>query len=272
MSLSSSLRVAAALLFICNCLVAVSIATDLVKDVDIDEWGKEHVKVSEDGASLSLSLDKDSGSGFQTKEEYLFSRFDVELKLSPGYSAGVVTTFYLSSLGTKHDEIDFEFLGNVTGEPITLHTNIYSQGEGLKEKTYNLWYDPSEEYHLYSVVWNLERIVFMVDDKPIRVHNNHEKDLNLPYPTKQPMRVYASIWNGDDWATKGGSVKINWQYAPYVAHYRNLNITEYEQGEDHPLTQEDKDYIEMVEEEHMIYNYCDAYEKEIVRECDVPIY
>ncbi|KAL2924059.1 putative xyloglucan endotransglucosylase/hydrolase protein 16 [Bienertia sinuspersici] len=159
----------------------------------------------QDSQGLSLSLDKYSGSGFRSKKEYLFGRFDMQLKLVSGDSAGTVTTLYLSSnqkTGT-HDEIDFEFLGNVSGQPYTLHTNVFSQGQGGREQQFHLW--------------------FLVDETPLRVFRNHE-DIGVPFPKNQPMKMYSSLWNADDWATQGGLVKTDWSKAPFTAYYRNFNI------------------------------------------------
>ena len=146
----------------------------------------------------------------------------------------------LSSAGDKHNEFDFEFLGNVTGEPYLVQTNLYIDGVGNREQRIDLWFDPTADFHTYAVLWNPSQVVFMVDDTPIRVYENrqnattvrgHHRHANgttgssSPFPGPQPMAVYSSIWNADDWATQGGRVKTDWSQAPFTAYFRNYRAS-----------------------------------------------
>ncbi|XP_022877314.1 xyloglucan endotransglucosylase/hydrolase 2-like [Olea europaea var. sylvestris] len=241
-------------------------AGNFYQDADIT-WGDGRGKIVEGGRMLTLSLDQYSGSGFQSKNEYLFGRFDTQLKLVPGNSAGTVTTFFLSSQGAGHDEIDFEFLGNASGQPYTVHTNVYSQGKGNKEQQFHLWFDPTAAFHTYSIVWNPRRIIFLVDNSPIRVFNNHEA-IGIPFPKVQPMRVYCTLWNADDWATQGGRVKTDWTKAPFTVYYRNFNANGCVSGtsgrscansgawQTQQLDAKGRNRLRWVQQHHMVYNYC----------------
>lgn len=63
---------------------------------------------------------------------------------------------------------------------------------------------------------------FSVDGTPIREFKNQESN-GVPFPKNQPMRIYSSLWNADDWATRGGLIKTDWSIAPFTASYRNFN-------------------------------------------------
>ncbi|GAB4837508.1 Probable xyloglucan endotransglucosylase/hydrolase protein 23 [Ancistrocladus abbreviatus] len=256
-------------------LIAASSA-NFYQNFDIT-WGDGRAKILNNGDLLTLSLDKASGSGFQSNNEYLFGKIDMQLKLVPGNSAGTVTAYYLSSKGATWDEIDFEFLGNVTGQPYILHTNVFSQGKGNREQQFYLWFDPTADFHTYSILWNPQRIVFSVDGTPIREFRNLES-IGVPFPKNQPMRIYSSLWNADDWATQGGRVKTDWSQAPFTASYRNFNANAcvWSSGSSSCssnstpssssargnawLTEEmdskNEERMKWVQSKYMIYNYC----------------
>ncbi|KAE8699344.1 Xyloglucan endotransglucosylase/hydrolase protein 15 [Hibiscus syriacus] len=198
-----NLRVSSVLLL---SLIAAAFANNFHQDVEIT-WGGRHARILCPGNLLTLTMDKTSGgAGFKSKRDYLFGTFNMQMRLIPGNSAGTVTTFYLSSEGPSHDEIDLEFLGNKSGSPYTLHTNVFTQGEGGREEGFHLWFDPIKHFHTYSIVWNPRNII----------------PLEFRTPNKQRMKVYASLWDADDWETRGGRVKTDWSKAPFVAYYRNL--------------------------------------------------
>lgn len=70
-----------------------------------------------------------------------------------------INNLQLSSEGPHHDEIDIEFLGNLSGDPYLMSTNIFSYGEGGREMQFYLWFDPTQDFHTYSIDWTSERIM-----------------------------------------------------------------------------------------------------------------
>ncbi|KAK9161537.1 hypothetical protein Syun_007878 [Stephania yunnanensis] len=167
-------------------------------------WSADHIKYINGGKEVQLLLDKYSGTGFQSRDAYLFGHFSMRIKTVPDDSAGI-----LSSQGAEHDEIDFEILGNRTGQPSILQTNVFTGGKGDREQRIFFWFDPSKLYHTYSILWNMYMIA---------------KDIGVRFPFNQPMKLYSSLWNADDWATRGGKEKTDWSKAPFTASYSSFHI------------------------------------------------
>lgn len=79
-------------------LIALS-AANFNHDFQIT-WGDDRAKILNNGELLTLSLDKASGSGFQSQNEYLFGKIDMQLKLVAGNSAGTVTAYYVTPISS----------------------------------------------------------------------------------------------------------------------------------------------------------------------------
>ncbi|XWS31998.1 hypothetical protein CRYUN_Cryun23aG0122800 [Craigia yunnanensis] len=180
------------------------------------------------GGSVQISLSKSSGSGFRSRLLYDTAFFSASIKLPANYNtAGVVVAFYTSNADVfkaNHDELDFEFLGNVPGQGWLVQTNLFGN-ESVKrgrEERYKLWFNPTQDFHTYSILWNKNWIIFYVDDVPIRQVRRVDA-MGGDYPSK-PMSLYATIWDGSNWATGGGKHKINYGYAPFKADFTNFVI------------------------------------------------
>ncbi|KAK2428924.1 xyloglucan endotransglucosylase/hydrolase [Trifolium repens] len=254
-------------LLLCLCLSFSTIAYGGNFNTDFNIlFGGKRATIQDGGNSMTLTMDKYSGSGIGTKNEYLFGRFDMQIKLVPGNSAGTVTTIYLSSQGPHHDEIDMEFLGNLSGDPYILSTNLYANGIGGHEVQFYLWFDPTQDFHTYSIDWNAQRIIILVDNIPIRVIHNRQ-NIGVAFPTRQPMKLYTTLWNGDTWATRGGIVKIDWSKAPFTAGFRNFNANacipspsnnclNFNGGKNKGLSSKTRKQLKVIHSKWVVYDYC----------------
>lgn len=189
-------------------------------------WGSQHQTFQNN--VLTIWLDQTSGSGFKSLKPYRSGYFSAAIKLHPGYTAGVITSFYLSNnedYPGHHDEIDIEFLGTIPGKPYTLQTNVYVRGSGDgniigREMQYHLWFDPTQDFHNYAMLWTPTEILFMVDDVPIR---RYPRKSDATFPVR-PMWAYGSIWDASSWATENGKYKADYRYQPFVGRYRNFKL------------------------------------------------
>lgn len=259
-----------ALFATCLCMVVMAAsAQSKFSDLFQPSWANDHFIYQ--GDLVQLKLDSNSGAGFGSKSKYMYGKATIQMKLVEGDSAGTVTAFYMSSDGPYHNEFDFEFLGNTTGEPYLVQTNVYVNGVGDREERLNLWFDPAKDFHSYSILWNPRQIVFMVDETPVRIHANLEHK-GIPFPKGQTMGVYSSIWSADDWATQGGRVKTDWSHSPFLASYKGFHIDACEcpipsaavdnmrrcsGWPAHPtVTELSLRQLKWVRSNHLVYDYC----------------
>ncbi|CAI6005690.1 unnamed protein product [Closterium sp. NIES-65] len=177
-------------------------------------------EIDRTSGDVRLTLDQYAGLGAVNSKSYLrFGFVSARIKVPPVYSGSVITTLYLTSkLPGRHDEIDFELIGSESPSGIRIHTNYYANGKGGHEEQMQPWFDPTSEFHTYSVRWSPEAIVWYVDERPIREtrFNPHNPAVGVV----SPLRVCASVWSAD-WAMP----PMDWSYGPFTAQYQEFNFS-----------------------------------------------
>nr|GFC09962.1 probable xyloglucan endotransglucosylase/hydrolase protein 26 [Tanacetum cinerariifolium] len=129
---------------------------------------------------------------------------------------------------------------NSTGEPYTVHTNIFTQGQGNREQRFQLWFDPTADYDNYTIHWNPTEVAWYVDSIPIRVFRNYQSEW-IAYQNQQGMfRARTCKWNGPVSISQCPiPFKANWWTSPV---YKQLTMSQHGQ-------------LKWVQDNHMIYNY-----------------
>ncbi|XP_042514022.1 probable xyloglucan endotransglucosylase/hydrolase protein 30 [Macadamia integrifolia] len=242
-------------------------------------FGDFNIHHSPNGKSVNLHLDRYTGSGFISSNLYNYGFFSANIKLPSDYTAGVVVAFYTSNadvFSKTHDELDIEFLGNIRGKDWRFQTNVYGNGSTYRgrEERYFLWFDPTQDYHRYSILWTEKNIIFYVDEVPIREVVRSDA-MGGDYPSK-PMALYATIWDASTWATSGGKYKVNYKYAPFVAEFKDFalqgcpvdpiqqvpnagcseKISELEATDYAVITPARRAEMKLFQQKYMYYSYC----------------
>ncbi|OIW09124.1 hypothetical protein TanjilG_11262 [Lupinus angustifolius] len=234
-------------------------------------WGPQHQKL--DQGSLTIWLDSNSGSGFKSLHSYQSGYFGAAIKLQQGYTAGVITCLYLSNNQVypgNHDEIDIEFLGTTPNKPYILQTNVFIRGSGDRnigrEMQFHLWFDPTQDFHNYAILWKPNEIIFLVDDVPVR---SYPRKSDATFPSR-PMYVYGSIWDASSWATEDGKYKADYKYQPFIGKYTNFKLqgctnetsttckppSASPSGGNGSLSPQQLGSMQWVQNNYLVYNYC----------------
>ena len=143
------------------------------------------------------------------KQEFTYGKFEMRAKLPAG--KGTWPAFWM--LGTniekegwpKCGEIDImEHVGyekdSIFG---TIHSEAYNHIKGTQKGKAIFIENPYNSFHLYSMEWTPEKIVFMVDNQIFNRIENEHKTTN-EWPFDQPFFVILNLAVGGNWGGKYG--------------------------------------------------------------------
>ncbi len=157
------------------------------------DWNRSQVQVDQ---GLMLQLDPQAGrenrfvgGSIRTHATHHYGRF--EAVMQPARGAGVVTGFFTYTgphYGTRHDEIDIEFLGKNTNQ---IHLATFVDGK-LWNKFIDLPFDASDAPRTYAFEWDADAVRWYVEGQMI--YERRAADGAIP---SLPGQVYANLWAAD---------------------------------------------------------------------------
>ncbi|MFP4014711.1 MAG: family 16 glycosylhydrolase [Chitinispirillaceae bacterium] len=166
------------------------------------ENGKLHMQFINSSTEGYLS------SAIQTRDEYFYGRW--EMRAKPSEVPGVLNSFYTidwdntadngsTSDGTKQ-EIDIEFLtksfGDSKGE---IHFALHAEGKESWDTRpdISLWFDPSEDFHVYGFEITPDYVEWFVDDSVLYRYEYEKSDISITAPYAIKLNTWSAVkWIG----------------------------------------------------------------------------
>lgn len=187
------------------------------------DWSASQIALK-NGVQLSLSPNVKGtnnflGASFRRETTSHYGRYEVVIQ--PARGEGVVTGFFTYTgpyYGTRHDEIDIEFLGKDTTK---LHVAWFVNGQ-LTNHFIDLGFDAAERPRHYSFEWWPDKIRWFVENK--LVFEITQDGAELP---KVPGYLFANIWAAspslDAWS---GTPALGTSASAYVGMIRHIPLNE----------------------------------------------
>lgn len=182
--------------------------------------GLSEAATQEKAAGLALQLtphdsgiNRFAGASIRREAPSHYGRYDVRMKAAAG--AGVVTGFFTYTgphYGTRHDEIDIEFLGRNTRQ---IHLAWFVDGV-LENRFIDLGFDASEKMVDYAFEWHPEKLRWFADGVLIFEHDAKDG----PIPEIQG-RLFVNLWAADpSIASWAGHIQDQTQAQAYIEYVR----------------------------------------------------
>lgn len=161
-----------------------------------------------------------------------YGRFEIRAKLPE--SKGVWSALWMLPADTTYGKWphsgEIDIMENVGHEPdsivATVHTAAHNFSLGTQVHDKIEVSDNSDAFHLYTLDWDENKMVFSVDDEEYFVYENDHKDYTQ-WPFNQPMYLIMNLAYGGNW---GGQKGINPEKLPqkmeidYVRVYQKKEI------------------------------------------------
>jgi beta-glucanase (GH16 family) len=144
-----------------------------------------------DGAEFSIT-EKHEAPTISSQKYIFFGKVSAYIKSSPG--TGIVSSFILES--DDLDEIDWEWLGS---DDAHVQTNFFGKGDvsTYDRSTTVAVSTPIESWHTYTIDWNADRIIWSIDNNPVRTltYGDPLTHQGTRYP-QTPMKIKMGNWIG----------------------------------------------------------------------------
>ncbi len=194
---------------------------------NLASFSPDCMSFSDDG--VRIVLDEGAGNGrrlmsgaFASSRSFTHGWFRTEMRAAAGL--GLITGFFLHRASPRQ-EIDIEIVG---ADPTRMLTNVFfNPGEAGTAMEYgyrgsphwvDLGFDATQDFHEYAIGWTTDRIVWLVDGRPV-----HERASWEPTPIPHlPMRLHANLWAPRSSELAG---RIDSQVLPASAMFRNVVVS-----------------------------------------------